>query len=170
MSGVRIPPPRPDSAGSGMPSRHKAPSRGVKEAGPSPEARPQLFQAKLRPPLDTARILQRADLPGPRALGEARLVLLHAPAGFGKTTALCRYERALREHGTPTGWLTLDADDNDVARFVAYLQSALGRCVPAAARLPHAGASQGDIGAALGRAFELIDSVASSREPFALFL
>jgi LuxR family maltose regulon positive regulatory protein len=153
-----------------MASRLKAPPRGrAKVATAEASAVPQapLFQAKLRPPLDAVRVLARASLPGLDALESARIVLLNAPAGFGKTTALCQLERAVRDAGVPTAWVTLDADDNDLARFAAYLGAALARCVPAADGVRRgAGLAAG----ALGEAFEAIDSIAATDAPFALFL
>ena len=127
-----------------------------------------LFQARLRPPLDATRALTRAAIPGAEAIEHARLVLVTAPAGFGKTTALCQYERALARAGIATGWLTVDRDHDDIARFTAYLRAALGKCLPGA---PLAGAgSPGTGGTPLGRAFELVDSIAATDAPFALFI
>jgi len=148
-----------------MPSRHRTPPQADPTASTA-QASPRLFQAKLRPPLDAARQLARASLPGVEALGDARLVLVTAPAGFGKTTALCQYEGALRDAGVATGWITLDAEDNDLARFTAYLRAALHRGVPG---VP-AARDASDPGAALGDALEVVDSVAASETPFALFL
>ena len=51
-----------------------------------------------------------------------RLTLLSAPAGFGKTTLLGQWLSGL-EH--PTAWLSLDKEDNDPARFLAYMVAAL---------------------------------------------
>ncbi len=53
-----------------------------------------------------------------------RLVLLSAPAGFGKTTLLAEWARQ-PEIGSRTAWLSLDQGDNDPARFLAYLMAAL---------------------------------------------
>jgi LuxR family maltose regulon positive regulatory protein len=62
-----------------------------------------------------------------RALGEAltayRLVLLCAPAGWGKTVALARQLGKLPA-GTAVAWVRADADD-DVERFLAVLVAAL---------------------------------------------
>lgn len=52
-----------------------------------------------------------------------RLTLVSAPPGFGKTTLLREWAAASPR---PTAWLTLDADDNDPARFVRYLAAAVG--------------------------------------------
>lgn len=49
------------------------------------------------------------------------LVLVHAPAGFGKTTAMLQLNRHLQLQNIETAWLTLDRADNDVSRFVTCL-------------------------------------------------
>jgi LuxR family maltose regulon positive regulatory protein len=51
-----------------------------------------------------------------------KLTLLSAPAGFGKTTLLGEWAHTC---GLPCAWLSLDQDDNDLARFLAYLLAAL---------------------------------------------
>src|SRR2546430_8359465 len=50
------------------------------------------------------------------------LVLISAPAGFGKTTLVSQW-LALIER--PSAWLSLDEGDNDPARFLTYLVAAL---------------------------------------------
>lgn len=138
--------------------------------GPRAEPR-RLFQAKLRPPEARGPTLARGPFLVPDALAGARLVLVTAPAGFGKTTAICQYELALRERGVVTSWVTLDSDDNDLARFTEYLIAAIRKCVPAAAEAGTRGAgAPGDRGAMIGEAFDAIDSIASSRKRFAIFL
>ena len=57
----------------------------------------------------------------------ARLVLLHAPAGFGKTTVMSQVQARLEEAGVETAWLTLDRADNDMSRFLASLTQAVER-------------------------------------------
>lgn len=57
---------------------------------------------------------------------DARLVLVQAPAGFGKTTLLVQIAAALT--ATPGGevvWVSLDAEDNDANRLFATLFGAL---------------------------------------------
>src|SRR3954463_16360623 len=48
----------------------------------------------------------------------ARLALVVAPAGWGKSTLLAQW---LCDGGVPCGWLSLDAADDDVTRFWRYL-------------------------------------------------
>ncbi|MHB1134798.1 MAG: LuxR C-terminal-related transcriptional regulator [Chloroflexota bacterium] len=57
----------------------------------------------------------------------ARLVLLSAPAGFGKTTLLGEW---LAAEQLPAAWLSLDPADNDPARFFGYLYAALAAVEP----------------------------------------
>ena len=56
-----------------------------------------------------------------------RLTLISASAGFGKTTLVSEWVAAC---GQPVAWLSLDAGDNDPARFLAYLVAALQTVIP----------------------------------------
>jgi LuxR family maltose regulon positive regulatory protein len=65
------------------------------------------------------------------------LTVVCTPAGFGKTTLLGDWARRSR---APVAWLSLDAGDNDPARFWRYVAGALervrpGTCAPLAALL-----------------------------------
>jgi LuxR family maltose regulon positive regulatory protein len=53
-----------------------------------------------------------------------KLTLVSAPAGFGKTTLLSEWVADYRKSKIRVAWLSLDADDNDPARFLAYLIAA----------------------------------------------
>jgi len=53
-----------------------------------------------------------------------KLVLVSAPAGYGKTTLIIEW---LPELQTKTAWISLDKADNDPARFLTYLIAALGQ-------------------------------------------
>src|SRR5215218_11096827 len=56
-----------------------------------------------------------------------RLILVCAPAGFGKTTLLSEWVATLPR---PAAWLSLDEGDNDPTRFLAYLVAALRTIAP----------------------------------------
>jgi LuxR family maltose regulon positive regulatory protein len=64
------------------------------------------------------------------SLGAGRLVLVSAPAGFGKTTLLGRWLTAVRDGGTAAAWVSLDEDDRSPASFWTYVITALDRAVP----------------------------------------
>jgi LuxR family maltose regulon positive regulatory protein len=51
-----------------------------------------------------------------------KLILIAAPAGFGKTTLLSTW---LHDCGVPFAWLSVDEGDNDPTRFRTYLIAAL---------------------------------------------
>jgi LuxR family transcriptional regulator, maltose regulon positive regulatory protein len=74
-----------------------------------------------------------AFLPRPRLLERldeapaAELVLVCAPAGFGKTALLSDWARSVRR---PVAWLSLDQGDNDPARFWRHVAAALDRVCP----------------------------------------
>ncbi len=84
-----------------------------------------IARTKLQPPRPRRGLIarQRLDQPLADALAHQRLVLLCAPAGFGKTAALTAQVNALPPD-TALAWLALDADD-DLARFAAGLMAAL---------------------------------------------
>ena len=54
----------------------------------------------------------------------ARLALLHAPAGFGKSSLLACWQDTLVNRGIPVAWLSLDDHDRDVFQFMSYLMEA----------------------------------------------
>lgn len=56
-----------------------------------------------------------------------QLILVCAPAGFGKTVLLADWARS---SGHPVAWLSLDAADNDPARFWRHAIAALDRARP----------------------------------------
>ena len=56
----------------------------------------------------------------------AALILIHGPAGYGKTTLLAQAQRRLEARGGETIWLTLDEDDAAAERFVDSLAAAAG--------------------------------------------
>jgi LuxR family maltose regulon positive regulatory protein len=57
----------------------------------------------------------------------SHLILVSAPAGFGKTTLLSQW---IATRGVRCGWLSLDQADNDPIRFCTYVIAALQRIVP----------------------------------------
>ena len=62
----------------------------------------------------------------------SKLMLVSAPAGFGKTTLLIDWMAAVSDSDgeTSTAWLSLDAGDNDPATFWTYVIAALRTVAP----------------------------------------
>jgi LuxR family maltose regulon positive regulatory protein len=60
----------------------------------------------------------------------ARLTLVSAPAGFGKTTVLAAWLEDHTGGGGCVAWVSLEASDSEPSTFWAYLAAALERVVP----------------------------------------
>lgn len=86
-----------------------------------------LLQTKLHVPRARAGLVVRSRLVGKldtSLLG--KLTLVSAPAGYGKTTLITAWHSESEEaQNTPLAWLSLDAGDNDLPRFLLYLVAAL---------------------------------------------
>lgn len=83
---------------------------------------------KFRIPRPRRDAVPRPNLLAPtlERAAEARLVLVNAPAGFGKTTLLVQLAAALAAMpGGEVVWVSLDAEDNDANRLFAALFDAL---------------------------------------------
>src|SRR5438552_8678800 len=101
-----------------------------------------LPSTRLYVPRLPARLVPRSRLMERLKQGLSQsLILLCAPAGFGKTTLLAEF---LAECGVPAVWLSLDAEDNDPRRFLSTLLAAfqtrdpsLGASVQAHLSSPH---------------------------------
>src|SRR3989344_5664718 len=130
-------------------------------------ARASPLASKLSPPQSAAFEIARTHI-CERIFnaGAARLVVLRAPAGFGKTTVMLQARRRFEDAGLATGWLRLDRADNDLGRFLAVLAAALGPLGPGLSRLYAASRA----GRSEGLAFAVIARVAAHPAPFAFFL
>ncbi|HEX8135837.1 MAG TPA: LuxR C-terminal-related transcriptional regulator, partial [Actinomycetes bacterium] len=91
-----------------------------------------LLATKLHIPRPRPDVLTRPALLERLTQATVReLTLVCAPAGFGKTTLLANWARAGRR---PVAWLSLDAGDDDPARFWRYVAAALDRVRPGLGR------------------------------------
>ena len=88
-----------------------------------------ILESKLYPATGTRRPLPRPrlDSSGDVLEGSYPVVVIVAPAGYGKSTLMTRWHDHLAERGVPCGWLSTDEDDNDTARFTRHLIAALQR-------------------------------------------
>lgn len=100
---------------------HPASSGAISEPG-----LPGLVASKLVPPASGPTTLARPQLvQGMLDASAARLILIRAAAGFGKTTLMQQYaaQCAARQRGT--AWLRVDGGDNDLQRFLVHLDAGL---------------------------------------------
>lgn len=92
-----------------------------------------IVRGKLQPPPAHRGAVARTKLLG--RLDEhvedaaVKLVLVAAPAGWGKTSLLAQWRSA--RPAVPTAWLSLDRGDNDPVRFWAHLVAAMTDAIPA---------------------------------------
>jgi LuxR family transcriptional regulator, maltose regulon positive regulatory protein len=85
-----------------------------------------LVTTKLRVPRTRPNLVARPRLRDALATGEERpLTLVSAPAGFGKTTLLAEWLEDRSGDERFVAWLSLEESDNDPARFLTYLITAL---------------------------------------------
>jgi LuxR family transcriptional regulator, maltose regulon positive regulatory protein len=90
---------------------------------------PAIIQSKLFPATGTRKPLPRPRLDSFSDVldGIFQVVVVAAPAGYGKSTLMARWHARLLERGVSCAWLSLDEDDNDAARFLRHLIAALQR-------------------------------------------
>ena len=116
----------------------------------------RILATKLTPPVFMSTQVPRTAIREDIAGSAVKLVLVRAPAGFGKTTAMAQIREGMDAQGIGTAWITLDRADNDVSRFLGCLAEAVQRLgLDAPAR--HA-------------PFDAVGALAAHDAPFTLFL
>lgn len=88
-----------------------------------------ILATKLHAPLPRSKMVLRPRLL--EAFNKSQLTIISAPAGFGKTTLVSEW---IMSCGQPVAWLSLDAGDNDLTRFLTYLIAALQSVAPTAGK------------------------------------
>ncbi|HUO71719.1 MAG TPA: AAA family ATPase, partial [Solirubrobacteraceae bacterium] len=129
------------------------------------ETGPLLRESKLRVPAIRPGVVARARLAGLRPAAErSRLVLVSAPAGYGKSTLVAQWSGVDRRISC---WLQLDEGDNDPVVLLARIAQALKRV----------GLVEGGLLEALSRPMPRIDDLLpllaaelAGRDPFVLVL
>jgi LuxR family maltose regulon positive regulatory protein len=87
-----------------------------------------LLTTKLNAPAGTRPSVIRRTLLDRLDRTSAKLVVVVAPAGWGKTTLLRDWRGG--PHSSATSWLSLDPTDNDPVRFWSYVIAALQTSAP----------------------------------------
>jgi len=77
------------------------------------------------PPLRSDLIGRKSILGRVFGADPARVTLLQAPAGYGKSTTIRQIMSACDQQGFLTAWLTFDEADNDPLRFLVHFQAFL---------------------------------------------
>ncbi len=123
--------PRP--VGLGVERRTSVGARPVhRDTGSTPT--PPTPATKYRPPVPIRSLVDRRRLTDVlRAGSRRRLILIHAPSGFGKSTLAAQWREELSSEGIAVAWLTIDDDDNNEVWFLAHLLEAVRRVRPALA-------------------------------------
>ena len=92
----------------------------------SPLVATKLFVPRLRSSaVDRTRLTSRL-----RARAEAKLTLVSAPAGFGKTTAVTAWLAGSTAEQRAVAWVSLDAGDEQGPSFWTYVVAALHAARP----------------------------------------
>jgi serine/threonine-protein kinase PknK len=109
--------------------RRKVPaSRSVR---PGSTTTPPTPATKYRPAVPIRSLVARSRLMDLlRAGGRRRLIFIHAPSGFGKSTLAAQWREELSGEGVAVAWLTIDDDDNNEVWFLAHLLESIRRVRP----------------------------------------
>lgn len=114
-----------------------------------------MHAGKINPPMASSGLVTRSRISEAiSAFPDAKLVLICAPAGFGKTTVMLQCAARLVAEKRRTAWLTLDQGDNDLSRFRSSLERAMAGVIDSP------GTSADDI----------VWRLSESSVPFSLFL
>lgn len=88
-----------------------------------------LIETKLHAPVARKEWVERPELIRYLASAAARLILIDAPAGFGKTTLAAQW-RSGSIDCRPFAWVSLDPGDDDPSRLWGHITSALHLACP----------------------------------------
>ncbi|WP_035882943.1 LuxR C-terminal-related transcriptional regulator [Cupriavidus metallidurans] len=139
-----------------------------RKPGDSDTQRRGLVASKLVPPRALPNHLVRSRLVDVMVdAASARLILVRAAAGFGKTTLMQQYLERCQAGQRACVWLRCDAADNDLQRFLLHLHTGLLR-LPGLTR--HQRDERSDTIAGETIAHEIIEIAASYAQPFAILL
>ncbi|MBI5920198.1 MAG: hypothetical protein HY847_00965 [Betaproteobacteria bacterium] len=131
----------------------------------------RLNTVKFAPPSSANSSVPRESLGKLILHAEENIVLVSAPAGFGKTTAMSQVYRQWAEQGMTVVWLTLDAADNHIGRFGMYVSAALSLSIPElSVETQFSNDLMSEISTASVRLYRLLDELPLISKPFVFFL
>lgn len=121
----------PDDGRNGSGLDSSAEPRSVAATLPKPDVPLPTPLTRYRPPTPLRRPVERLRLLDVlRETRARRLVLIHGPAGFGKSTLAAQWGDVLEGEGTRVAWLSVDSDDNNVVWFLTHIVHAIRRPRP----------------------------------------
>ncbi len=130
-------------------------------AGPQLRDATPAGAAPRTPRLPVKFVRRPETLLTPECIAQATLVLVHAPAGYGKTTWMSYQAAALQESGYRVVWYCLDEHEDGeslIARLRCGLEDALGDGGPDLGAERRSGTPQ------------ILEALADVRDPIAIFL
>ena len=97
-----------------------------------------LVVTKIRVPALRRQLVPRTRLVGRLSSGsDGGLVLVCAPAGYGKTTLLAEASQSLQQDGIAVAWYALDPADDSAITFGSYLSASFTQALGATTELGH---------------------------------
>ncbi|MFE5705407.1 protein kinase [Rhodococcus koreensis] len=103
-------------------------------AAPVRTSMPPAPGTRFRPSTPARPLVSRSRLVDFLRADQGRiLTVIHAPAGFGKSTLATQWAHILTAEGIAVAWLNVDRDDNTVVWFLAHLIEAIRRVRPSLA-------------------------------------
>jgi LuxR family maltose regulon positive regulatory protein len=134
-----------------------------------------LLATKLHiPPLRQDFVPRRRLLDRLESGLQRKLILISAPAGYGKTTLLSEWHASSQGRALSLAWVLLDEQDNDPVRFWSYVLAALEKVCPGSTQSakallhglsrPGAAASRDRGGSTQGVVTTLVNDLVSAQE------
>ncbi|PMX27472.1 MULTISPECIES: LuxR C-terminal-related transcriptional regulator [unclassified Pseudomonas] len=131
---------------------------------PTQRSSPYISRTKVTAPATSHfEVPRQAILERAGKADTSRVILVHAPAGFGKTTLMTQLLVRYRHQGVTTVWLTLDDGDNDVSRFLGGLSTALSKLQSSTTLIDLSQMRNADL------VSWILEQIAENRAPVAIF-
>jgi ATP/maltotriose-dependent transcriptional regulator MalT len=138
---LELPAPKTDadelSSDTGTPVSSSSGHSAALAFGPDPSGAARQAQyppsapTRFRPPTFNRPTVPRRHILDHLGSGRRpKLVLIHAPAGYGKSTLAAQWGEILTRQGLKGAWLAIDSDDNNPIWFLAHLIEAIRRTMP----------------------------------------
>lgn len=127
--------------------------------------------SKISPPANSLLLITRQQVVDRLLRADtAKLMVIDAPAGFGKTTLLRSLHHFLTAEDKAVAWLTLDVGDNDIDQLTLNLAQALEKMLLTASIFATIFADEASVHSRKQSPPGVLDTVVASALPFVLIL